>query len=511
MNALSKCLSSRDESLLGRVPALQDGREGHKQLAECFYRLCSLLKPSIFCDVGANQGDSGRIVLSRSEGSRVYGFEANPITYEKYRSINEAVGVRWINVAVCDQVGDIELRVPKTLARALVNGQLIDRVIHETEDTARSSLLFRDENATTQKVRVPAITLDAFFENESIETSDSAALWVDVEGAAAMVFEGSKSLLTRTKLVMVEVEGFPFWKGQKKVSDVIDLLNLFDLVPVLRDREYGDAQFNLIFLSASLTSDPNVSKVLMQSCKVSEARPSKNMALKDQLLPGKVPVLVPCFNNPTYCDSMYRQLIHLGFEDITFVDNKSTTEEMNAWLKEVAKEGVKVERLDRNLGPRKSIFSEGRLQRLRRWFCVTDPDLEFNDLLPKNFLEILGETLVRWDFAKVGFALDISRRDHMRPGKFKIGDNTYTITEWEDKFWRNRIGFTSGGDSVYEALVDTTFALYDLQKFNIEKFLYAVRVAGRFTAIHKPWMTKDYLSEKELTAYRKNQRHSYYS
>lgn len=41
-------------------------------------------------------------------------------------------------------------------------------------------------------------------------------------------------------------------------------------------------------------------------------------------------------------------------------------------------------------------------------FILTDPDLEFNENLPSNFIDILVDISENYQCYKVGFALDIS-------------------------------------------------------------------------------------------------------
>jgi hypothetical protein len=71
---------------------------------------------------------------------------------------------------------------------------------------------------------------------------------------------------------------------------------------------------------------------------------------------------------------------------------------------------------------------------------------------------------------KAGLALDLSDRDTMRDEPMQIGERTWHIWEWEDQFWRNEPKpLRPGGDPVYRAPVDTTFALYDKTFFNPKK------------------------------------------
>lgn len=510
---VSNCLSPKSEALLGPVPNIGKGAEGHAALIEVFFKLLVEVQPTIFCDVGANQGEVGRRALNALRSVRVFGFEANPTIYKNYSHINTQAGVNWINQAVCDSVGHVDLNVPKILERMLIDDNLISRRVVEREDTGKSSLLSRNEKATSETIRVPSTTLDHFIQSEGVSSEDSLSLWIDVEGAASIVLRGAHKTLLQTKLLVVEVEGFAFWREQDLVDSIIEFLASLDFYPCLRDAEYGDAQFNVVFLKDEYRNHPRVKEILLQGLSEQSSVFTKPVLLnqKQRLSSARVPVLVPCFNNPTHCDSMLNQLIGLGFEQITFVDNGSNSEAMILWLAEAEKSGVGVERCEQNLGPIESVFSLSRLEHLPTWFCVTDPDLIFNPFLPSDFISIMQDEARKYDFPKVGFALDVSQQKTLRKEKFSIGGRNVTITEWEIQFWECRLGLTSSVDPVFEASIDTTFALYDKQRFNKAKFLLSLRIAGKFTAVHSPWHVSSNLKSEEQEHYKMTQRFSFYA
>ncbi|MEL6914704.1 MAG: hypothetical protein AAFP13_09380 [Pseudomonadota bacterium] len=170
-----------------------------------------------------------------------------------------------------------------------------------------------------------------------------------------------------------------------------------------------------------------------------------------------------------------------------------------------------MERLSKNLGPQAAIFQAERLSELPRYFCVTDPDLVFNPALPPDFLADLARAMAEHQKGKAGFALDISDRAALKQTKFSIKPpEVHHIWDWEEQFWTNRLGFTPGQDPIYAAAIDTTFALYDQERFDPANFLDALRIGGRFTARHLPWYRAHSLPEDEERAYRETQQHSFY-
>ncbi len=53
----------------------------------------------------------------------------------------------------------------------------------------------------------------------------------------------------RTRAIFLETEGFEFWQGQAESRDiVVTRLIRAGFLPVARDREFGDKQFNILFV-----------------------------------------------------------------------------------------------------------------------------------------------------------------------------------------------------------------------------------------------------------------------
>lgn len=251
------------------------------------------------------------------------------------------------------------------------------------------------------------------------------------------------------------------------------------LSPALRDR--GDEGCSVLFVHSEVARDlwPR------------QAYPRQ----------GEVPVLVPCFNNPTYCDMMLDQLWEAGFDDIRFVDNASTSSQMHDWLRR--EDGRRrIIRLAENMGPNRSV-NELRHQ-LPRHFCVTDPDILFNGHLPADFLSQLRSLTSRHALGKAGFALDISR-SHLF--KAETADDAISM---ETQWWERPLHFTKEGDRVFEALLDTTFCVIDQKFYRLHRTYDAVRVAGRYTAIHLPWEGRSQIPTYEREDYARTQLYSSY-
>ncbi len=504
---VADCLDARSQTVLGAIPTMPARHRGHVAAVQVFFDLLADRRPAVFCDIGANKGEAGRRARGLLPQAQVLGFEANPGIHGRHRDLNVQAGIDWINAAVSDRAGAVDLHIPRVLARELAGDTLVPKAVHEGRDTGKSSLLKRDEDAEYEVVSVPAVRLDDCLAEKA--PTGRVALWIDVEGAASLVVEGALRTLRRTDLIFIEVEGFRFWQDQTLAASVLIRLRQLGFVPVLRDREYGDAQFNVVLVRDS-DRLPDILRQVGAAVEKARATPPSGALRTPQVTARTVPVLVPCFNNPTYCQGMLDQLLALGFGDITFVDNCSESPAMLAWLDQVSSRGARVERMHKNLGPRKSIFTRARLARLPRHFVVTDPDLGFHPALPPGFLQDLADAMARHRYGKAGFALDISHTGRLRKEPFNMNGRPFRIWEWERKFWTRRLDFTEGGDPVFQAHIDTTFALYDRKLFDPDQHFAALRVGGRLTATHLPWLETPTLPEEEEQLYRATQKFSYY-
>jgi len=225
-----------------------------------------------------------------------------------------------------------------------------------------------------------------------------------------------------------------------------------------------------------------------------------------------VPCLIPAFNNPTYVRQAIARLSGFPTLKLFILDNASTYGPMREFCAEVDSGmhgNARLLRLDCNAGPR-AVWSN--LQSMPQFFCVTDPDLEFNPDLPGDFVRHLIDLTETYRVGKAGFALSLADRDLMLPARFRHCEGWMTIWEAEAKHWLAPLpDDPSIGDPLYRATIDTTFALYNKRYFDIEQPWDAVRVAGRYTCRHLPWYVDNGLPPGEEAFYRRATEFSYYT
>lgn len=215
---------------------------------------------------------------------------------------------------------------------------------------------------------------------------------------------------------------------------------------------------------------------------------------------GNYPLLIiPTFNNPTYLRNMLEQLKTLMWENYLIIDSGSTYPPMQEELNALPEDKKII--LRGNLGPR--YFSENNTfyQTLPEIFCVSDPDIEFNPKLPSNFVEILIAVSEKLKSGKVGFALDISFSVPIKENKYILESKIQTIREYESKYWKKPVG-NQFNLEIFDAPIDTTFAIYNKRYFKPEKsFTKAIRIGGDFSAIHLPWLERELLPRDEIQFY----------
>lgn len=502
----------------------QAGMRSNSRLQDLYLRVAEIVKPTLFLDVGANDGSSSRTIRTLLPDCEIHALEANPKIHSRYAPELLKAGINLWNMAADCEEGITTLHVPLVLSRAYVNGKVVSQNIHESDDTGKGSLRLRNEEATYWTAQIPAVTLDSFLESHVAErTRRSILLWLDVEGAADRVLAGATQTLGSTAAVMVELEGYAFWKDQAGPGAACDLLLKQGFIPLARDHEYGDHQFNVLFVREEIARTILPLKLeganglslsglgAVAGGPAGKIRRNKNTQTVRQLepQPKDIPVIIPTFNTVTYARDMVRQLRNLGVNNIILFDNGSTYAPMLDFLNSPGP-GVTVFSGTTNQGPRHVITDEMCLALLPQYFCLTDPDLLFNQEMPYHFLQDLAEMTDKLQIGKAGLAIDINERHLLKQDSFLIGDSQYKIWEWEQQFWEIETDQTESGDKIYKAPIDTTLAVYNKKYFNPATYLDAVRVAGRFTCRHRPWYPDSGLPKQEEDFYKAHATASFY-
>lgn len=170
-----------------------------------------------------------------------------------------------------------------------------------------------------------------------------------------------------------------------------------------------------------------------------------------------------------------------GLRRIVFIDNDSALPPLVDFLK---KTDFQVLETGRNVGHTVA-WSAGIIKLLLPddFYIVTDPDIIPIDDCPDDALTHFLAIHKKYpSYHKVGFGLRIDDLPDHYPLK-------ETVVEWEDQFWKQQLEAPAGerkDAELFEAAIDTTFALY--KPFTYNYVLHpSIRTGYPYVARHLPW------------------------
>lgn len=193
-----------------------------------------------------------------------------------------------------------------------------------------------------------------------------------------------------------------------------------------------------------------------------------------------IPVIINNFNRFECLTLLINWLEDAGMKKIYIIDNNSTYPPLLKYYNETPHT---VFRLNKNVG-----YMSLWQTHVFMWFknipyVYTDPDVVPIEQCPNDAVLHFWKLLCKYpEVGKVGFALKIDDIPDHYPLKEEV-------QSWEAKFWKKEIE-----NDVYEAMIDTTFALYRANKWGDAGMLKGLRTAGSYIARHLPW----YIDPMEL-------------
>ncbi len=202
----------------------------------------------------------------------------------------------------------------------------------------------------------------------------------------------------------------------------------------------------------------------------------------------QIPIIINNFNRLSYTQLLIERLEKWGYTNLYILDNNSTYPPL---LEFYSHTKHKVIRLNENKGYMALWKSQVYKQFKFGYYVYTDPDVLPLESCGEDFLkEMLLQLKSFPAIEKLGLALSIDDLPEVYALKQKV-------IEWESTHWNKKINAT-----IYDAVVDTTFALYKpLAKGNAEE-CPAYRIAGKYGAQHLPWYENSSLPSEEELYYR---------
>jgi hypothetical protein len=200
-----------------------------------------------------------------------------------------------------------------------------------------------------------------------------------------------------------------------------------------------------------------------------------------------VPVFINVRDRLSCLEQLLKWLERAGHRNIVLIDNASTYPPLLRFLEQ---NNYRTIRLKRNLG-HTALWRVKELRGIiaKQWFVYTDPDVIPADTCPLNVVAHLHRQLQEFPFyLKAGLGLrldDIPDCYHLKQ----------RVIDWEQQLIGEEIA-----PDVFEADVDTTFALYRPGTPYIMG--PSIRFQGRYSARHLPWYTDSSLPDEEERYYR---------
>lgn len=188
---------------------------------------------------------------------------------------------------------------------------------------------------------------------------------------------------------------------------------------------------------------------------------------------AEVPIFIICRDKVTPLQSLVTWLANHGHHRIILVDNNSSYPPLLEYLE--ATEHTVV-RLRENLGPWKSVWGTGVRDRYAKgeYYAVSDSDVVPDAGCPGDAMDLFSWALRRYPrYLKAGFGLRI---DDL-PSHYALADE---VRRWEGQWSHHPLGH-----GLYDAQIDTTFALY--RPDSAFAWEPAIRTGAPYLARHTPW------------------------
>lgn len=193
--------------------------------------------------------------------------------------------------------------------------------------------------------------------------------------------------------------------------------------------------------------------------------------------PWTVPIFIISYNRLDYLKQQIAVLSLAGYKNLIIIDNASTYKPLLSYLKSLP---YQVEFLPQNLG-HMALWQCPQFFPIlfQQYYVLTDNDVVPDEHCPPDFVEHFYRILQRYPHTpKAGFSLRINDL----PACYADSDK---VRRWEAQFWKNRL---DDPDELYDAPLDTTFALYRPGVIPADRrWFSAIRTGFPYCARHLPW------------------------
>lgn len=195
-----------------------------------------------------------------------------------------------------------------------------------------------------------------------------------------------------------------------------------------------------------------------------------------------LPIFIISYNRKDTLKKCIEKFIKDGYSNLIILDNASTDTELLSYLKSLH---FKVYFLEKNYGHH-VLWDCGLFTQIinTQYFVLTDPDVLPVEECPTDYVEQFYKILQEHpDKTKVGFSLKLD--DLPETYKYK-----YDIIRFESFYWEKRFKYDF---PIYDAPIDTTFALYRPAGGGRSRDFYkAIRTGEPYIARHLGWYVNNF-------------------
>lgn len=171
-------------------------------------------------EIGANDGTHTLEFLAAFPEGRVLCFECEPRAIKKWRQNVQDVRAILVESAVSDKNGIANFHPS--------GGKPPGKKWEHIDSWDMSGSLLQDDQHTRdvqwlkfgEPFQVGTITLDCML----CDLVPYEILWIDVQGAEAMVLRGGQKTIAKARFVILEAHPKPYYHGQATMVELIDLL-----------------------------------------------------------------------------------------------------------------------------------------------------------------------------------------------------------------------------------------------------------------------------------------------
>lgn len=229
---LPSAANMRDDGEAGR-----DSSNVVNAVKRLFFNIIDLSRTDSFFEIGCHGAEASQHFVSGGGMRRAYAFEAIPAVYEKAVQACRGKPIDLFNLAIGAHDGEAIFYVPRE-ERLKIWGSMKRRV---------------DVDVPADEIVTAMAALDTVAARLDLAAAGrSAAIWMDVEGAALEVLQGATNFVSQSvTAIYLEMYDKAFYGGSSNALEIYALLIDLGFVPTARDNQFPGA-YNMLAIHESV-------------------------------------------------------------------------------------------------------------------------------------------------------------------------------------------------------------------------------------------------------------------